>query len=70
LAVNHDIQYAPRCFLCDERMSVQGRISLPPESIYRCIPCGVEVWVPTKRSLPKLRSMGILELTPRAELLE
>lgn len=44
-----DAEDAPRCYNCNAVMSYQGRISLPPQTIYRCKSCGVEVWADMRR---------------------
>jgi hypothetical protein len=40
----------PRCVSCSESMVFSGRISLPPEIIYRCEQCASEIWVANRPS--------------------
>jgi len=35
----------PRCVSCEKPMTFAGRISLPPEIIYRCELCRTEIWL-------------------------
>jgi DNA-directed RNA polymerase subunit RPC12/RpoP len=39
-----ETEYAPRCVRCGKPMSFAGRISLPPQMIYRCEACRTEIW--------------------------
>jgi hypothetical protein len=40
-----DAEKPPGCVSCGNSMTFAGRISLPPEIIYRCEPCRTEIWI-------------------------
>ena len=41
-----DTANAPPCLRCGGSMRYEGRVSLPPQIIYRCGSCGNDLWVP------------------------